>query len=149
MIRCDFKLGAGTRCGTTLVLRTDAIGRVTATCHVCERRKAGVCRCCRSPVSGQRGKAIYCDVHRELAKKARCARWYSRDIEHARSVRRAAQARIAAKRKEGQPQLTAREHAANRGYARAAALTPERRQEIGRKAITARWAKAKAAQVAA
>lgn len=149
MIRCDFKLGAGTRCGTELVLRTDAIGRVISTCHACERRKSGICRCCPRRVSGTKGKAIYCDVHRELAKKARCARWYHRDVDHARAVRRASAERQAKKRKAGQPQLTPRERAANRGYARAAALTPERRKEIGRQAVNARWAKAKAAQVAA
>jgi hypothetical protein len=148
-MRCDFNVGPSTRCATALEVFTDRIGRVIVRCPQCERRKAGLCRHCPKPVIGTRGKALYCAGCRAAMEKVRCARWYNRNLEHARECRRASAARQAARKREGKPQLSPREHARNRGLATAAAMSPEQRKARATKATLARWAKVRAAQAAA
>lgn len=74
---CDWKFGH-TSCGTPLVLDTDRLGRLVATCPACERRRAGQCQCCPAAVDGTIGQALYCarcrpvmNRRREREKKAK------------------------------------------------------------------------------
>lgn len=48
---------------------TDGIGRTTVVCRFCERRQAGICRDCPTPVEGRRGTALRCTVHKEVARR--------------------------------------------------------------------------------
>lgn len=141
---CDFKVGPHARCGGALEFGTDRLGRTLIRCARCERRKAGICMLCPRRVVGCVGKALYCDPCRAAQAKVRCARWYHRNLEHARAVRRASAARQLARKNAGKPPRSPEEIARARGLARAAALTPERRREIARNAVRARWDRAKA-----
>lgn len=142
-MKCTVKIARNTLCGGTIELGTDSIGRLVESCPGCDRRRAGICRLCPRRVVGTVGKALYCSECRDAQVKVRCARWYHRNLEHARAVRRASAARQLARKNAGKPKRTPREIAVARGYARAAALTPERRSEIARKATLTRWARVK------
>lgn len=130
-IRCDFRRGAGTVCGTLLLAETDRIGRVRFTCPACARRKAGICADCPRPVAGQIGKALRCVRCQKAAESERTKRWRARDLEGVRARAREIQARLRTK-KRGGPPMPREEQYRRLGELRAAALTPERRREIAR-----------------
>jgi molybdenum cofactor biosynthesis enzyme MoaA len=140
-MRCDAKRAFGSRCPGVLVVVPDAIGRVSYRCEVCARRKAGVCESCPRAVVGTKGKALRCAMHEKLAVKARQALYRQRHLEE----RRAADRVQWRKRRQLRwpPPLSTREKGLRAAAARNAALTPERRREIGKHAITTRWARVK------
>lgn len=141
-MKCTFKLGAGTRCGGSVSFSTDSLGRLVEHCPRCARRRAGLCADCPRPVDGAIGKALRCAICKKRALKRNHQRWYARDPEHARDVRRVAHKNYRDRRRGGPP--TPKEERYQRlGHLRAAALTPERRSEIARTAINARWARVK------
>ena len=141
---CAFKLGAGTTCGGALTFRTDRLGRVVEHCPRCARRTAGICADCPRPVAGARGKALRCASCKKRALARNTKRWKERDYEHWREVARAIGRRFRDRRRGGPPTPKEERYRAL-GLKRAAALTPERRSEIARKAIKTRWDRAKAA----
>lgn len=143
-VRCDHKHGNGARCGAPLTMHTDRIGRLLTSCPACTRRRDGRCRDCPRPVTGCRGRAIYCDGCRLARARGVHARWYQQDIAHAREIYRAVARRVRDRQRGGPPGDPAR-LAVARGLARAAALTPARRREIARHAVAVRWAKHRAA----
>lgn len=141
---CGYKLGAGTTCGGTLTFSTDRIGRVRERCARCDRRKAGLCADCPRRVVGTVGKALRCAGCKKRALARNTRRWKERDCEHWCEVKRAVDRRLRDRRRGGPP-MPKEEQYRNLGLARAAALTPERRSEIARKATKTRWERAKAA----
>lgn len=147
--RCTFRMGGGRTCDTILELYTDRIGRVREHCPRCARRKAGICQDCPRPVAGKVGMALRCEPHRKKALLRTHNRWYHRDIDHARAIYRDVAARKRVAQRGGRPPMDPREVGRRCGLARAAALTPERRKEIAKLAVAARWAKHRAMQAAA
>lgn len=66
-------------CGERLEFRTDAIGRVVATCHRCARRQRGICADCPRRVRGVPGRALRCpECSRRHSREAITA-WYARN----------------------------------------------------------------------
>lgn len=63
---CPYKAGAHV-CGWRLTITVDRAGRTHTRCEACERRKAGLCRTCPSPVDGMIRRTIYCAPCRERA----------------------------------------------------------------------------------
>ena len=143
-IRCDVRRARGLPCGGVLVHSIDAIGRVRWRCEACERRKAGLCRHCPRPGVGQRGKALYCASCRDARLRQADRDWRLRDPERYKRISTAIQERLRQRQRGGRPPMTPQEIGKIAGAARAAALSPARRSEIARKAVTARWARVRA-----
>lgn len=139
------KRNRGTVCGAELVERRDLIGRLSWDCPACARRAAGICADCPRPVDGVVGRAERCKGCRAAAKRRDNRNWKTRDPEKARLIMSAINARLR-DRKRGGPPPDPAVLAVRRGYARAAALTPERRKEISRLALKARWDRVRAAR---
>ena len=147
-LRCDIGRPGGRVCGAVLIDRVDAIGRVHWSCPKCTRRKAGVCIDCPRPIVGRPGIAERCARCRARALRRDNRTWRSRDVRHYRTLtaQRAKDRRDLAR---GHPPLTPHEVGLRGGAGRAAALSPARRSEIARLAVTARWARVRAAQAVA
>lgn len=143
-IRCDVRRAKGLLCGALLVHSTDAIGRIHWTCPACTRRKAGICRDCPRPVVGKRGRAEYCASCRTARLRQNDRNWRLRDPERYKRMAAESCARVRARQRAGMPPMTKTEKGRIAGAARAAALSPQRRSEIARRAVQARWARARA-----
>ena len=124
-----------------LVERIDRLGRVVYTCPGCTRRKAGVCVRCPKPVYGKVGVAKYCAWHKVIAHREDHLRYRLRHLERYNKSAAIRQARKRAEERQGRPALDQKTVGRIRGLARAAALTPERRSEIAKKAARTRWQK--------
>jgi hypothetical protein len=124
-----------------MVERRDRLGRLSWVCGACERRRAGVCRCCPRPVNGAVGRALYCAGCRPAIKRRDQARWYHADLEHARTISRRRARDYRAKR--GFTPLSVK--AQHQSEARLRNLTPERRREIARLGGLSKAARARAA----
>lgn len=162
-MRCDHHHGAGERCGALLVERLDrTLGRVALDCPACARRVRGLCRDCPRPVAGVIGRAVRCADCKAAKIREDKRRWRTRDPAKARAVQRRWWRTHRAERlplaredsrrrrdaKRGGPPMPVAEAARQRGYARAAKLSPARRSEIARLAVTARWARVRAERAA-
>lgn len=134
------------QCRAELELITDRLGRMQYVCRACERRRAGICARCPRPVDGERWKAKYCATCRHEVHRAACRKW-QKNLQVLRPSRwedRLTRERMRQRRKRGylEPEVRTevlREAGRKAGKARAAALTPERRREIARKAGQTRW----------
>ena len=113
-------------------------------CLQCVRKAIGTCRFCPRPVEGARGRAELCPDCKKVAEHARHARWYYGKLE-ANRKRAREKKRINPDRPMTKAEVLALARAVATarfggcGQARAAALSPERRKEISRKALDARW----------
>ncbi len=134
------------QCRAELELVIDRIGRTLYLCRSCERRRAGICARCPLPVDGERWKAKYCKTCRREVHRAACRKWQDnvKALRPSRYELRLTRERMRQRRKRGylEPEVRTevlREAGRKAGKARAAALTPERRREIARKAGQTRW----------
>lgn len=145
-IRCSVKRPGGRVCPGLLVARVDRIGRVLFDCPACARRKAGICADCPRPVVGRPKIAERCAACRAIRLREDNRTWRSRDVEHYRTLARVEARKRRVKFRAGARPMTRTEIGKIAGAARAAALSPRRRSEIARLAVTTRWAKHRAAQ---
>ena len=145
-LRCTVGRPGGRVCSGRLVERIDRLGRVHWDCPACARRKAGICADCPRPVVGRPGIAERCTTCRAARLREDNRRWRDRDVEHFRGLARDAARKRRVTFRAGARPMTRTEIGKLAGAARAAALSPRRRSEIARLAVTTRWAKVRAAQ---
>lgn len=147
--RCDVRRPGGRLCPGVLTFHTDTLGRVHWTCPRCARRHAGRCADCPCDVDGQVGKAERCARCRKRKAARDNALSRAREPERLRRRSKLWHRQRRSRDRNGQPPLTPHAVGLRAGAARAAALTPERRTEIARLAVTARWDRVRAARQAA
>jgi hypothetical protein len=137
---CTVRVCGGRACGGTLIVVAGAVQ-----CLACNRRRAGICAECPRPVFGTPGKALRCLAHLIAQRRRAALKYRHGHLEARRTVDRERKREQLRQARGGAPPMPAREKGLRAVAARNANLTPERRREIARHAITVRWARAKAA----